>query len=119
MTASRRGTRQRDFEAQEMHSRAAGIASSRASLISPPHDSQRPYVPASSLARASSMSLSVSVSVPASASISPRSAVTWLESANPSSNASDPFGRSEEHTSELQSREKLVCRLLLEKKKRR
>src|SRR5690606_40759585 len=27
-------------------------------------------------------------------------------------------GRSEEHTSELQSREKLVCRLLLEKKKR-
>src|SRR5690606_39570408 len=27
------------------------------------------------------------------------------------------YGRSEEHTSELQSREKLVCRLLLEKKK--
>src|SRR5690606_40987245 len=27
------------------------------------------------------------------------------------------FGRSEEHTSELQSREKLVCRLLLEKRK--
>src|SRR5690606_41351258 len=29
----------------------------------------------------------------------------------------DDRGRSEEHTSELQSREKLVCRLLLEKKK--
>src|SRR3712207_7656030 len=28
-------------------------------------------------------------------------------------------GRSEEHTSELQSRQYLVCRLLLEKKKRR
>src|SRR5690606_41618049 len=28
-------------------------------------------------------------------------------------------GRSEEHTSELQSREKLVCRLLLEKKKKK
>src|SRR5579883_2190951 len=28
-----------------------------------------------------------------------------------------PANRSEEHTSELQSREKLVCRLLLEKKK--
>src|SRR5690606_41974265 len=28
-----------------------------------------------------------------------------------------PFPRSEEHTSELQSRENLVCRLLLEKKK--
>src|SRR3712207_8800347 len=29
-----------------------------------------------------------------------------------------PAGRSEEHTSELQSRQYLVCRLLLEKKKR-
>ena len=29
-----------------------------------------------------------------------------------------PFGRSEEHTSELQSRPHLVCRLLLEKKKK-
>src|SRR3712207_7762519 len=29
----------------------------------------------------------------------------------------DPLGRSEEHTSELQSRQYLVCRLLLEKKK--
>src|SRR5438445_5864024 len=29
-----------------------------------------------------------------------------------------PFRRSEEHTSELQSRQYLVCRLLLEKKKR-
>src|SRR5690606_41396279 len=29
----------------------------------------------------------------------------------------DIFARSEEHTSELQSRENLVCRLLLEKKK--
>src|SRR5690625_6369887 len=31
----------------------------------------------------------------------------------------DPPGRSEEHTSELQSRGHLVCRLLLEKKKKR
>src|SRR5690606_39901490 len=30
----------------------------------------------------------------------------------------DRMGRSEEHTSELQSRENLVCRLLLEKKKK-
>src|SRR2546430_4473608 len=29
----------------------------------------------------------------------------------------EPFGRSEEHTSELQSQSNLVCRLLLEKKK--
>src|SRR5690606_19900443 len=31
--------------------------------------------------------------------------------------AYDEYARSEEHTSELQSRENLVCRLLLEKKK--
>src|SRR3989442_10105160 len=35
---------------------------------------------------------------------------------SPSTEAADP--RSEEHTSELQSRPHLVCRLLLEKKKR-
>src|SRR3712207_7811618 len=33
--------------------------------------------------------------------------------------AAGPVGRSEEHTSELQSRQYLVCRLLLEKKKPR
>src|SRR5690606_40109625 len=32
--------------------------------------------------------------------------------------AERPLDRSEEHTSELQSRENLVCRLLLEKKKK-
>src|SRR3712207_7629705 len=32
--------------------------------------------------------------------------------------AADAVGRSEEHTSELQSRQYLVCRLLLEKKKK-
>src|SRR5256885_8232012 len=35
------------------------------------------------------------------------------------SSASTSFGRSEEHTSELQSPCNLVCRLLLEKKKKR
>src|SRR3712207_7343421 len=34
----------------------------------------------------------------------------------PEHRALQPFGRSEEHTSELQSRQYLVCRLLLEKK---
>src|SRR5690606_39717538 len=33
--------------------------------------------------------------------------------------SSGSFKRSEEHTSELQSRENLVCRLLLEKKKKK
>src|SRR3712207_7198297 len=33
-------------------------------------------------------------------------------------NPSIKYGRSEEHTSELQSRQYLVCRLLLEKKKK-
>src|SRR2546430_12657670 len=36
----------------------------------------------------------------------------------PDNIATDPFFRSEEHTSELQSQSNLVCRLLLEKKKK-
>src|SRR5690606_40314576 len=43
----------------------------------------------------------------------PRPAPTW-DRRRPDG---PPAGRSEEHTSELQSRENLVCRLLLEKKK--
>src|SRR5690606_41944878 len=39
-------------------------------------------------------------------------------SAPTSGSCTPPTARSEEHTSELQSRENLVCRLLLEKKKR-
>src|SRR5436309_15731938 len=44
------------------------------------------------------------------------SASKWLISRSAPSSAG---GRSEEHTSELQSRENLVCRLLLEKKKKK
>src|SRR3712207_7666026 len=44
-------------------------------------------------------------------------ASTWSTRRSYHSQANDP--RSEEHTSELQSRQYLVCRLLLEKKKRR
>src|SRR5436309_9917603 len=45
-------------------------------------------------------------------------AVTWSLRARerPQASSREP-ARSEEHTSELQSRENLVCRLLLEKKK--
>src|SRR5436309_5784034 len=38
---------------------------------------------------------------------------------SPAALAAARRGRSEEHTSELQSRENLVCRLLLEKKKKK
>src|SRR5690606_41887402 len=41
----------------------------------------------------------------------------WMFSAS-LQDVSEMFRRSEEHTSELQSRENLVCRLLLEKKKK-
>src|SRR3712207_8073223 len=44
----------------------------------------------------------------------------WACSAVPSRRRRvPPWGRSEEHTSELQSRQYLVCRLLLEKKKKK
>src|SRR5436305_6702268 len=41
-----------------------------------------------------------------------------FDSYTPSKRSNILFSRSEEHTSELQSRPHLVCRLLLEKKKR-
>src|SRR5258708_19754973 len=49
--------------------------------------------------------------------------LAWLSTelipATPSAHsAANPFMRSEEHTSELQSPDHLVCRLLLEKKKK-
>src|SRR5215475_4614610 len=47
-----------------------------------------------------------------------RRRVTSRPSARPGRPRGDRRPRSEEHTSELQSRENLVCRLLLEKKKR-
>src|SRR5690349_23576083 len=59
------------------------------------------------------------------AGLLPCAAVAWLAWACPLSDApascacTEHATRSEEHTSELQSRRDLVCRLLLEKKKRR
>src|SRR5438270_7606994 len=47
----------------------------------------------------------------------------WVEDEGPglanTANLFVPFFRSEEHTSELQSQSNLVCRLLLEKKKKK
>src|SRR5690606_40521849 len=45
-----------------------------------------------------------------------RGSCTFHLSSSPAGAAPQSASRSEEHTSELQSREKLVCRLLLEKK---
>src|SRR5690606_40258914 len=54
--------------------------------------------------------------VPRWSSIPPRGCSPWSMTWRPT-RAGSPGARSEEHTSELQSRENLVCRLLLEKKK--
>src|SRR5690606_40550921 len=70
---------------------------------------------------------SPSASPPSTSSVSRRawscltplcSARRWLVSKISTPKRLPPAVRSEEHTSELQSRENLVCRLLLEKKKR-
>src|SRR5206468_5913279 len=79
--------------------------------------STAPAAPASSSARgrtgdgASSKSPTLATGAPAPGGPTAR---IWRGTA-PSGPASE--GRSEEHTSELQSRSDLVCRLLLEKKK--
>src|SRR5258708_14468114 len=46
----------------------------------------------------------------------PMSAISWTTEGRPD-DSPKPLRRSEEHTSELQSPDHLVCRLLLEKKK--
>src|SRR5207302_3156413 len=51
-----------------------------------------------------------------SAATSPRSSHSPANEPAVALNSAAVHGRSEEHTSELQSRENLVCRLLLEKK---
>src|SRR5438874_10409561 len=47
------------------------------------------------------------------------SSASWLSACHSERIGADNQDRSEEHTSELQSRRDLVCRLLLEKKKSR
>src|SRR5437660_2939599 len=49
---------------------------------------------------------------------SSRASATWRPTSATSRHGEGPRSRSEEHTSELQSRGHLVCRLLLEKKKK-
>src|SRR5690606_41856030 len=58
-------------------------------------------------------------SLPSPSSRSCRSATSIRMAKSRRRRPGSPESRSEEHTSELQSRENLVCRLLLEKKKKR
>src|SRR5215469_18428364 len=51
--------------------------------------------------------------------LEPGGALLMADLIAPSSEAERDYARSEEHTSELQSRRDLVCRLLLEKKKKK
>src|SRR5437016_10227969 len=71
------------------------------------------------LAKASSASPRGSFSAGASVA-QPLRRTTWTATSGcPSEHRSPPTMRSEEHTSELQSLTNLVCRLLLEKKKKK
>src|SRR2546422_5303460 len=79
----------------------------------------------------SATTCSPAVPWPASSWLIPASSALWLPRQDPlapprscstppapAPSAPQPASRSEEHTSELQSRLHLVCRLLLEKKKK-
>src|SRR2546422_8036226 len=82
--------------------------------VLPPAVNTVPAIPASSVV--------VAVSWLEQLPISPAPTSTTLEpggGAGVTVTAAVPFLRSEEHTSELQSRLHLVCRLLLEKKKKK
>src|SRR3989442_9492262 len=69
------------------------------------------------LSKCSSNALRNSSEEEASASLG-SALMSWCSASYRSFNCSTYSSRSEEHTSELQSRPHLVCRLLLEKKKR-
>src|SRR5436309_4144240 len=77
----------------------------------PPRSTLFPYTTLFRSARMRAMAMSMPVSWPLSSSKCQGGLV------DPVPTISLPRSRSEEHTSELQSRENLVCRLLLEKKK--
>src|SRR5438034_2810599 len=89
-------------------------------LTSPPTTlGNAPSIPATTMITAALRSASVCVRtrwIPATPTSVSRS--TRLPSARAVTAASSATGRSEEHTSELQSHSDLVCRLLLEKKKK-
>src|SRR5690606_39841487 len=78
---------------------------------------RRPSVPLGSRTKVTPALGPASRRTPATHQFSPFNARSALPSTGPGRHG--PFSpRSEEHTSELQSRENLVCRLLLEKKKK-
>src|SRR3712207_7270150 len=91
----------------------------------PPRSTLFPYT---TLFRSSSAARSAHATLPVRPARSPIRlrirAATWCEHCHPTSPVRPPASttrappRSEEHTSELQSRQYLVCRLLLEKKKK-
>src|SRR5690625_6516693 len=69
------------------------------------------------MAIANAMMMGSQPAPPTCPATSPVSAYTPVPRMSPTMNSTSSLGRSEEHTSELQSRGHLVCRLLLEKKK--
>src|SRR2546427_7518588 len=82
----------------------------------PPRSTLFPYT---TLFRSRAAARARAVELPHSGSIGTISAGASLEHVGePRARVGDRAARSEEHTSELQSQSNLVCRLLLEKKKR-
>src|SRR3712207_7875449 len=90
----------------------------------PPRSTRFPYT---ALFRSALLPGSADVSPPVGVDLPPSASEAWRDPrgvlataatrvANPALTITMPFARSEEHTSELQSRQYLLCRLLLAKK---
>src|SRR5690606_7852402 len=119
--ASAYASRVRRAASSQLSSEARSIARARRSGA--PAGSSRSEASAAARASASVGSTSSAPS-PATSAVADTEEVTTAAPAAMASSTGSPKpsareGRSEEHTSELQSRENLVCRLLLEKKKRK
>src|SRR5215217_7586145 len=95
-------------------SRPNAPRTTRSRPVSPIPSSSRIAPASSSSSSDSSASIRDEIATAAAPTATAWSATTDGTASSPSST----FARSEEHTSELQSRQYLVCRLLLEKKKK-
>src|SRR3712207_3397485 len=101
----------------------SGLARSKSSSLPPTMMESVPSMAPTSppLTGASSMEAPRSLTFAASSSVTTGEMVLMSTRSEPSPipSSTPPSPRSEEHTSELQSRQYLVCRLLLEKKKKK
>src|SRR5579883_3568221 len=96
-----------------------GVSTDASPMASPPASRPKEKTTTPPASAATKVESANSIAETSSNGLLPMRSPTRLAPAAPSKHPSKSALRSEEHTSELQSRENLVCRLLLEQKKQK